>query len=382
MSTKTEIQDLLRFLSNDAKVPLAVAISKVKELQKSTLTSSELIASASITKIQSIFTDEKLSKQILSAAKRVSKKRAAGDAHFEPATKRKRFSTIERLDPAAIEASLTLPFSTAEEDELASTTLYTNRAPLVLAFAVTLLKYTMPSQPLSSRLSLAQAVVSVNSKSKAISLGIEKGTSAESEGWGQGQPSVRVMGRDVRVMKRWGYNPHEGTAENSQTKTEAELEESQSTVKGDADGAKDTDDDEPALWGLDLEALRSSNGPVVFDNSESTKLPIYKPESARLYILKSFASVPSPSSTDSASPKKKLSAAALAAEKEQNLALLLQALDLLYASWTQILSTEELDKRAWSWYVAIRPEVQQGVAGWGGKGQVKLSQMLDMRRKG
>lgn len=360
MSTKTELQDLLRFLSNDAKVPLAVAMSKVKELQKSTLTSSELLASASITKIQSIFTDERLSKQILSAAKRVSKKRAAGPSDFDPAVKRKRVSPTETLTPAAIEASLNLPFSDVEEDELA-------------------LKYTMPSQPLSSRLSLAQAVVSVNSKSKAISLGIEKGSSAESEGWGQGQPSVRVMGRDVRVMRRWGYDPHEGAAGKPQTQIDAEVENSQSTVKEDNDGTKGRDDEEPALWGLDLEALRSSNGPVVFDDSESTKLPIYKPESARSYILKSFASAPS---TDLAPPKKKLSAAALAAEKERNLALLLQALDLLYASWAQILNTEELDKRAWSWYVAVRPEVQQGVAGWGGKGQVKLSQILDMRRKG
>ncbi|KAL8825553.1 MAG: hypothetical protein Q9191_004337 [Dirinaria sp. TL-2023a] len=379
MSTKTELQDLLRFLSNDAKVPLAVAMSKVKELQKSTLTSSELIASASITKIQSIFTDERLSKQILSAAKRVSKKRAAGPSDFDPAVKRKRVSPTETLTPAAIEASLNLPFSNVEEDELASTILVTNRAPLVLAFVVNLLKYTMPSQPLSSRLSLAQAVVSVNSKSKAISLGIENGSSAESEGWGQGQPSIRVMGRDVRVMRRWGYDPHEGAAGKAQTQIDAEVENSQSTVKEDNDGTKCRDDEEPALWGLDLEALRSSNGPVVFDDSESTKLPIYKPESARSYILKSFASAPS---TDLAPPKKKLSAAALAAEKERNLALLLQSLDLLYASWAQILSTEELDKRAWSWYVAVRPEVQQGVAGWGGKGQVKLSQILDMRRKG
>lgn len=240
----------------------------------------------------------------------------------------------------------------------------------------------MPSQPLSSRLSLAQGVVSVNSKSKAISLGIEKGTTAESEGWGQGQPSVRVMGRDIRIMKRWGYDPHEEAAENAQIKTDVELEESQSTIKDDNDGTKNTRDEEPALWGLDLEALRSSNGPGVLNNLDSTKLPIYKSDSARSYILKSFASVPSSASADSGSPKKKPSAVALAAEKERNLGFLLQALDLLYASWAPVLSPEELDQRAWSWYVAVRPEVQNGVAGWGGKGQVKLSQVLEMRRKG
>lgn len=121
----------------------------------------------------------------------------------ESPSKRKEPSTSgEPLDPASIEESLALPVSNADERDLANVNLHTNRAPLVLAFAVTLLKYTMPSQPLSSRLSLAQAVVSMNSKTKAIHLGTDKGTSAESEGWGQGQPKVKIMRHDVSIMKR------------------------------------------------------------------------------------------------------------------------------------------------------------------------------------
>lgn len=38
MTTKAEIQTLLRFLSQDAKVPLPTAMSKVKELQEGHLT--------------------------------------------------------------------------------------------------------------------------------------------------------------------------------------------------------------------------------------------------------------------------------------------------------------------------------------------------------
>lgn len=68
----------------------------------------------------------------------------------------------------------------------------------------------MPEQPVSSRLSLAQALVSINSRSKAVSLGIENGQSAEQEGWGEGQPVVKVLGREIRVLKRWDYNPREG----------------------------------------------------------------------------------------------------------------------------------------------------------------------------
>ncbi|KAL8740743.1 MAG: hypothetical protein Q9190_006580, partial [Brigantiaea leucoxantha] len=60
----------------------------------------------------------------------------------------------------------------------------------------------MPSQPLSSRLSLAQAVMSTGAKSKAVHLGLQSGKPAEEEGWGEGQPVVRVMGRDIRVMRR------------------------------------------------------------------------------------------------------------------------------------------------------------------------------------
>ncbi len=38
MTTKNEIQALLRFLSQDAKIPLPTAMGKIKELQKASLT--------------------------------------------------------------------------------------------------------------------------------------------------------------------------------------------------------------------------------------------------------------------------------------------------------------------------------------------------------
>ena len=339
------------------------------------MTSPDSLAKTSITAIQAIFVDEKLAKQILSAAKRVTKKRTAGGVTTDSPTKRKKTAPDGAPpDPAAIEESLQLPESKADEKELASTVLHTNRAPLVLAFAVTLLKYTTPSQPLSSRLSLAQAVVSMNSKSKAISLGIEKGSTAEEEGWGQGQPKIRIMGREVRTMKRWGYDWKGGSEKEAKTE-----KDSQDTLK-----QEDPEPEEPALWGLDLEALRSSKGPLVpsaQSSSGSAGLPIYTAESARAYLLKSFASPPPLADAKETSPKKK-SAAVLNAEKEQNLALLLRAVDLLYESWAHILERDELDRRAWNWYVAVRPEVEHGVKGWGGKGEVRLDKILGLRRKG
>lgn len=344
----------------------------------------ESLAKTSVTSIQAIFVDEKQAKQILSAAKRVCKKRAAGDedtSATSPAKciKKDPFASAEQ-SPATIEESLALPMSNVSEEELTKTTLHSNRAPLVLAFAVALLRYTMPDQPLSSRLSLAQAVVSVNSRSKASSLGIEKGSSAESEGWGEGQPTVSIMGRRVRVMKRWGYNWTEGSDEVKQKSLSGEEAGTQETIKHE----QAVSNEEPALWGLDLEALRSSKGPLTSTGgpSNGAGLPIYMAQSARAYLIKSFASPPVSTDDKKDPPRKKPSAATSLKEKEQNLANLLQALGLLYASWAGVLSREDLDKRAWSWYVAVRPDVQNGVAGWGGKGEVSLKSVLELRRKG
>jgi hypothetical protein len=403
---------------------------------------------------------------------------------------------------------LELPAPSADEEAISKTTVYTNRAPLVLAFAVQLLKYTMPEQPLSSRLSLAQAVVSANSRSRAYNLGIEKNRSAEMEGWGAGQPKVRVLGREVHVLKRSGYD----WRSKEETPTSGEEQDDLAQVKGENDPVgvqgishsspetkipinpfttqatwtvsqpvtlkkstfiarstpitsaaqakrhlvqllasnaslrdashnisafrvagpggiveESNDDGESgggshvlqlmqqlgvtgtlvvvtrwyggimlgtdrwklmsqvcreslaqrlrvvgtlgsdALWGLDVEGMREGKG--------VGGMPVHKPEGARAYIMKAFASAEG----GSAGKKKGV---ALEREKEMNLGLVLGALDLLFASWVEHISRDELDRRAWGWYVQVRPEVESGAAGWGGKGEVKLLDILSLRRKG
>lgn len=323
------------------------------------------ITKSNVESLKAIFGDDKIAKQVLNAAKRVSKKRTStSDASAPVPAKKVKPSYGQPLSPSQFEESLALPEPYDDEDQLSKTMVYTNRAPLVLAFAVTLLKYTMPTQPLSSRLSLAQAVVSVNSRTKAVSIGLESGKSAEEEGWGEGQPVIKVMGREIRVMKRWGY----------QWDTKEEDAATQETVDGEA-----TSNEEPALWGVDLEKLKQSNGPVTVAsrNMSTSQLPIYTAQSARAYLLKSFET-PKSESGQVPSPTKK--AAAITLEKERNLRLLLGALELLFESWNSVLNKEDLDKRAWGWYVRIRPDVEAGVAGWGGKGNVKLSDILKLRR--
>ncbi|KAF5016797.1 hypothetical protein F66182_11404 [Fusarium sp. NRRL 66182] len=223
-----QLQALLRFLSQDAKVPLASAMGKIKELQEAGLQNVEDISKSNLNTLQSIFKDGKVAKQVLNAAKRVTKggaqKRGASSAlddKFSSTTstpKKAKFSNdLERVHrtPYEIESSLSLHLASEPEETLAGTILKTNRAPLVLAFAVAVLKYTMPEQPMSSRLSLGQAVVSANSRSKAISLGIEPASSADhgdekDRKLEEGQPKVRVLGREIAVLKRWDYDPAEG----------------------------------------------------------------------------------------------------------------------------------------------------------------------------
>lgn len=124
------------------------------------------------------------------------------------------------MEPDELEAALDLPL-VQDEELIRHTNIVTNRAPLLLAFAVELLRFTMPEQPPSSRLSLAQAVVSANSRTKAISLGIEKAPAGEEERVSEGQPRVRIMSREIAVLKRGGYT-WSGSAHSKQSSATVE----------------------------------------------------------------------------------------------------------------------------------------------------------------
>ena len=475
----------------------------------------------------------------------------------------------EELTPQELEASLELPLC-LDEELIAQTVLETNRAPLVLAFAVELLRHTRPEQPLSSRLSLGQAVVSANSRSKAVSIGLAaKGPSAEEEGLiGSGQPRVKVMGREVPVLKRGGYEwKEEGEADQTNTSqattttttmqstsTSPEQPKEQppppqpppplhpffhptpppSSITWSPSGAplvskdsrflahsskitspsqeklllnnlfkthpnlesashnawayrvrtpsynanrvieKSFDDGEQgagelmlrmmremgvedamvvmtrwfggtmlgpdrwrlmrsvvggalnergrvsgglletkeegegggeAVWGLDVEGMSSHSsstatgagagaGPGAGGGRKESYgtgvigMQIHKPEVARNYLLRSFHTAsPSPPSqepetkTTKTANKTKKTQKQLEAKREENLGLLLGALRLLFDSWKGHLTAAELDKRAWAWYTAVRPDVEAGPAGWGAKGRLELKRILELRRK-
>lgn len=447
-----------------------------------------------MTTVEEVLKDAKLAKAFHTACKSHSKKparatkRGAEDA-TSPTAKRPKLEPTKRdldyssMAPDDLEASMELPL-VEDEALIRDTTIVTNRAPLVLAFAVEVLRVTMPEQPPSSRLSLAQALVSANSRSKAISIGIEKpgGEVPTAEG----QPKVRVMGREIPVLKRGDYTwsgapSKEGDAanvggastsqENKKTWTaSATLTSRASTFVAHAAKVSNANTRPSLIKQLmaerpDLEtashnawAIRTSfgNSPLVqqasFDDGESgcgkfmleimkeanitnslvvltrwfggvmlgpdrwrlmrecvndalaarqrtgatfvageaavwgldtqdtnpatstVGMGIHRPEGARNYLLRSFGSLAAPAG----GPKKTVTA--MNDEKQENLARLLGALRILVKSWSGVLTKDELDRRAWTWYVTVRPDVQFGPAGWGARGELKLSKILDLKR--
>lgn len=402
MPPQGDINTLLRFLTQDAKLPLPSALAIVRPLQAKSLATASLIAASNIDTLSTIFTSQDDAKKVLSAAKRMSK-RKADDPKPSP-RKKQRFSQDRprAQEPHELEESLALPMPASDLDAISTTVLITNRAPLLLVFCLMLLEYTMPRQPLSSRLSLAQAQVSQGARERAKDLGIEKGSIASEEGWGTGQPTVKVMNKDVQIVRRPGYPlavPETTVADTEVGKQEDILAESidVDVVREESDaiavsGVRQDESiaaaegQEVALWALDLEALKKSN--TVMSSSTTIKsgggLPIFSPQSARAYIIKAFASAPTEGEVDvkveEPGDKKPKKAKSEAKQKEENLGLLLGALKLLFDSWSETLDSNDLSRRAWTWYVKVRPEVEHGAAGWGNKGAVRLQNILDLRR--
>lgn len=351
-----------------------------------TRNSIETISKSSVRDLTKIFPSTKSAKIVLVAARRVLKKRSmpadAVSTGVKSPSKRQRTSILDEIinpDSVAAERALLLPTSDASISDLQSIVLQTNRAPLVLAFAIVLLSYTYPHQPLSSRLSLAQAVVSANSRSKAISIGLQSGPSAEDEGFGEGQPRIKLMSREIRVLRRWSYEvpAPDGISSTSSISKNEETVSKIADVEASMSQTSWTESTVP-LWGLDIEKLRDANkSKAGRDAAPTSALPIFTPQSARSYLLRSFTTL---DKNEDPSMVKKLSLKEAAVEKEKNTALLLRTIDLLFSSWKDILSRDELDQRAWSWYVAIRPDIESGTKGWGEKGTVELQKILDLRR--
>ncbi|KAJ0424140.1 hypothetical protein BJY00DRAFT_277137 [Aspergillus carlsbadensis] len=131
----------------------------------------------------------------------------------------------------------------------------------------------MPEQPISSRFRLTQAVVRANRRSKAVSLGLEIEQPFEEEVWREGQPTVSVIRRTIKVLKRWDYNPRDGQPAQEFLPGEATID----VILGDfpPGHAEPT----PPVWGIDIQATRRVHGYQTKER-QGTSLPMYAPESA------------------------------------------------------------------------------------------------------
>ncbi|KAF6795365.1 impact protein [Colletotrichum sojae] len=418
MASQQDLQELLRLITA-RRVPMITAMSQVKALQAFNLRKYR-IADAQLNVVEEALSDAKKAKSLHSACRahvtRPTMKRSGDYLPNVTAEKRARTDRqaglgvgegCENDRDGVREDTLCLPVN-MDEGEIETTAVHTNRAPLMLAFAVELLRYTMPEQPLSSRLSLAQAVVSANSRSRAVSLGIaDNDGAANDRSWGEGQPKITIMGRSIAVLKRGDYQLADGevlpvTASwfggdmlgpdrwriIRECVTEALSERMR--LPRDQEGYIRV-----ALWALDLQrmndksAVQATSPGSASNRSEAVGAEIHRPESARAYLSKSFAS-PQVSQDDEPEPGKipqskdgrfEHGTAMFKDRNSQTLARVLGALRLLYESWAAHLTASEMDQRAWSWYVAVRPEIDPGPSGWGAKGWVQLKKILDLRRK-
>lgn len=197
--------------------------------------------------------------------------------------------------------------------------------------------------------------MAANSITKATSIGVLSKGQEDNElnlfGTSSGQPSIKVLGRSIKCLRRY----HEETLDKD-------------SIEGQG-GNQDGDKKEPWYWALNVTELSTST---------SSNLPIHTPEDTLSYLNRSFSQ--SFVNTSAVTPSNNSRGKASAKSRIPPLPLLLGALHLLLQSWKDHLSSEELDRRVWGWYCSVRPEVPQGPSGWGAKGEVKLSNILDLRR--
>ncbi|KZL87800.1 impact protein [Colletotrichum incanum] len=546
MASQQDLQELLRVITSRKGVSMMAAMGQVKALQAVDLRNIQQISDAPFDLVERALGDAKMARSLHTACKTHSKRpssKRSGDSLSATSDKRaKKQHASSDPEPAGRSAkeqedALALPLVTNEE-EIAEASIYTNRAPLMLAFVLELLRYTMPMQPLSSRLSLAQAVISANARTKAVGIGLTK-TNGEDGSWDEGQPKINIMGRTIAVLKRGDYvlegdeavvpvssdntsGPPPQTASDTSGVTLQQYDNAASTtspwftsrqitfksstfvarvmsvrdgrqvpalirsllssephiqtathnawgyrVQRQGQGGKSEevreaceDDgeagcgefilrlmreagvadvvvvlsrwfggemlgpdrwrlmrnvvtealsqrlrvpqsefrcDSVAFWALDFQSTHDRPGGSGNTLSANDWNPtvvgasIHRPETARAYLLKSFASDQYERSAKVEDTKgglegntlkakgKKLNKPEAEAERLQNLGLLLGALRLLFESWSN-LTPLEMDRRAFSWYAAIRPDVEWGIAGWGAKGWLKLSDILQLRR--
>lgn len=274
------MNNLLRYLSQQCKIPLQESMAIAPKLLQSGIKGEQDIAEC--TSLDAIVGAE--------IAKRLRRRPSK-----RPAKRKRTVDDTER----------NFSYSDVCREACQKVEVTTNRAPWSLAWTYTILRqrYSKPTA-----LSLAYGHMAATSTRKGRFLGIVADPSADERALATSQPEVSVLSIPVPIMR---------------THTAEQKEE----------GGKVEGEDEE---------LRAVN---VMDRN----LKIHEPQDAWRYMKNAFGI-----HFDAA----------------------LSTIDCVVQSYP----LQEAERMAGSWYMATRPDVENGVKGWGQKGKVQLASVLELER--
>ncbi|BFZ59094.1 hypothetical protein YB2330_000096 [Saitoella coloradoensis] len=320
------LQELLTFLTKDAKIPLKDAMGYAQTIMKEKWNSPSRLLEANVDEVRGKVTkgEAKPVQAILKAAKKIT---ASGQGTSPPIKKRPAESDNTTGSSKRSKPGIAFPALHPKPPSLSHISLTTNRAPLLLAYTLTLLSRTHPALSLESRLSIAQAYISANARSYGRDIGVIEGGGVDEKAGVQGFRKIQVMGREIAVLGR---------------------------SRG----------DEEEVRALDLDPKR------VGMRDRDGQPAVCEPGAAWGYLTRSFP--------------------------RETLGQLLSVLEVVMESWCPGTSSpdhphdasdlkdeqerRDLDRRGYGLYTRIRPNVEYGKAGWGQKGEVRLGDILALRR--
>ncbi|KAK9466537.1 hypothetical protein V1512DRAFT_253674 [Lipomyces arxii] len=208
------LNDLLRLLTANCKIPLSIGLPVASVLLKNGLLSKESIGLKSIDELKAIcptLTDQQLQKLHSVCASSPRKRKSAAATDGLPKRGRKFIVKDEQapIDDSALELPILL-----DEDVIIRSSAAVNRAPLMILFAYTILKHTYPDYGAGSYLSLASATASSASRVKAKAIGLsqaESGLAVDLEKILQGYRTLQTFGSiEVPVLRRGDHSGYWG----------------------------------------------------------------------------------------------------------------------------------------------------------------------------
>ena len=202
-SQPVPLQELLRFLSTTAKVPLSSAIAYAGAIVKQKLNQYEVLAKSTPAQLKEVIPNEEHIKTIVRAAKKQVK--GGNSAISSSPSKRIKLAESTKEDEEEDPSSRFAITIVKDETQLKGISVTINRAPVMVAFTFRLLLLSKPFLTTAAALSFAQAYSSANAISKGKAIGVihskeEKSDEITTLLSGSRQPIMPVMGRSIPFL--------------------------------------------------------------------------------------------------------------------------------------------------------------------------------------